>query len=351
MVLQSLADNQVVVDVGSGNMNLDDPCIIRMDVKLTPYVDVVGDAHHLPFKPASVDFVFALAVFEHLRQPFRAAEEIYAALKPGGYVYGECSFLFAYHGFPDHYFNASLHGLEQVFAAFRKLRLGVAPYQAPSFALLNILSHYLMFFQPETEGENVFAALVQRLLEFPLHHYDTKLAPDTAFRLAAGAYFLGAKQPAGEGSTLPAPVLDAYWHDADLQRRYPVPHDLSVPDNLMMWAKGEGRRTHPAIEAYFAGLAPFSKHGDGSRAGDRSKIWALAPIPHPDFQRIENPEFDRMEAQAATGLHGLARARQTALNLRGMWPRVVRVYRQQGLAGLLEKAVQVTQRAFRGGAP
>ena len=34
LIIQSLADNQVVVDIGSGNMLLDDPCIIRMDVVL-----------------------------------------------------------------------------------------------------------------------------------------------------------------------------------------------------------------------------------------------------------------------------------------------------------------------------
>ena len=66
MILQSLTDDQIVVDVGSGNMQLDDPCLIRMDIKLTPYVDLVGDLHALPFLPDSVSYMFALAVFEHL---------------------------------------------------------------------------------------------------------------------------------------------------------------------------------------------------------------------------------------------------------------------------------------------
>jgi len=77
MIMQSLTDDQVIVDAGCGDMTLDDPCIIRMDIKLTPYVDVVGDLHALPFRPASITFIFALAVFEHLRQPFVAAKEIY----------------------------------------------------------------------------------------------------------------------------------------------------------------------------------------------------------------------------------------------------------------------------------
>jgi uncharacterized protein YbaR (Trm112 family) len=70
VVIQSLLESAIILDVGAGNMTLDLPNIIRMDVTLTPYVDVVGDIHALPFLPGSFDFIFSLAVFEHLRQPF-----------------------------------------------------------------------------------------------------------------------------------------------------------------------------------------------------------------------------------------------------------------------------------------
>ena len=75
-VLQSLADDQIVLEIGSGSMALDDPCIVRLDVALSPHVDVVGDVHALPFLPGSLHFVFSLAVFEHLRNPFEAAASI-----------------------------------------------------------------------------------------------------------------------------------------------------------------------------------------------------------------------------------------------------------------------------------
>ena len=66
VILQSLLDHQVVLEVGSGNLALDDPCIIRMDVLLSPYVDLVADVHALPFLPESLDYIFSLAVVEHL---------------------------------------------------------------------------------------------------------------------------------------------------------------------------------------------------------------------------------------------------------------------------------------------
>ncbi len=87
IILQSLLDHQIVVDIGAGNMALDDPCIIRMDISLTPYVDLVADVHFLPFLPESIDYIFSLAVVEHLRNPFLASQSIYNALKDGGFIY------------------------------------------------------------------------------------------------------------------------------------------------------------------------------------------------------------------------------------------------------------------------
>jgi uncharacterized protein YbaR (Trm112 family) len=285
MVIQSLADNQIVLDAGCGDMTLDDPCIIRMDIKLTPCVDVVGDLHALPFRPGSLDYVFSLAVFEHLRQPFTACEEIYTALKPGGYVYSECNFVFAYHGYPHHYFNASIHGMRQWFSRFTELRAGVAPYQMPSFALESVLRAYLAAFKASDPVEAEFVRSVQSLFRYPLRRYDAKFTPENDFRIAAGIYFLGIKQPNGNDSLIPTPVMDIYRRVPELQVRYPDPNNLAVPDNLMMWAKTTGREQYPQIAAYFAELLPFSKYVDPSHPIDRAKIKSLPVISHPDHQR------------------------------------------------------------------
>lgn len=286
MILQSLTDNQVAVDAGCGNMRLDDPCLIRMDVKLTPYVDLVADLHAMPFKAESLDYVFSLAVVEHLRQPFVASAEMSRVLKPGGYLYGDCNFVFPYHGFPHHYFNASIHGLKQVFAQFRQLRAGVAPFQMPSFAVESLLETYLSMFHPETPIERAFVRQARHLLDdFPLHDFDARFPPDAAFRIAAGTYFAGIKQPGGSETVLPPPVMDAYAHRADLRAAFPDPYDLTVPHNLMVWARGSGRAEHPDIARYFDDLPVFSKYADPMHPWDRSTVQQWPAIPHPDDQR------------------------------------------------------------------
>ena len=345
MVLQSLTDAQIVVDAGCGNMELDDPCLIRMDVVLTPYVDVVGDLHAIPFKPGSIDFIFSLAVVEHLRHPFLAADQMYKTLKPGGYVYGECNFIFAYHGYPHHYFNATLHGMKQIFSQFREIRIGVAPYQMPSFALQNIIGNYLHYFQAETPSEARFANILRHALEYPLHRYDLKFPSDVAYKLAAGVYFFGQAQPNGDDSLIPPPIWDTYQQSPTLQARFPDPHNLAEPDNLMIWAWTEGRQAYPAIDRFFAELKPFSKYRD-RRPFDRAKIRSWPPIPHPDEQRIEEPNYGQLEESADRGARRLAdpvvRQREPSL-----WDKAVHTYRHQGMRRLLQETIRYARRKLR----
>ena len=181
IILQSLLDNQIVVEIGAGNMALDDPCIIRMDVTLSPYVDLVTDAHYMPFLPESLDYIFSLAVFEHLRNPFLTAQSIHEVLKDGGYIYHECNFVFAYHGYPHHYFNASMQGMEQVFSDFTSLRKGVATYQMPSFALDMVLGTYLnRSHVDEYKHGQRLAFLIRKILEFDLMDYDIYFSEEEA---------------------------------------------------------------------------------------------------------------------------------------------------------------------------
>ena len=155
-LLRSLPDETIVVDLGSSNIAIDDPCIIRVDVKLTPFVDVVADAHALPFREESLDFIMSMAVLEHLHNPFQAGEEMFRVLKRERYVYADTNFVFTYHGYPHHYFNSTIHGLDQVFSLFTKIRSGVPPHQMPSYALENLLSVYLHHFSPANNQEIAF---------------------------------------------------------------------------------------------------------------------------------------------------------------------------------------------------
>ncbi len=295
-VLKSLTDAQVVLDFGAGNQEVDDPCIIRMDVVFHPFVDVVADIHALPFRSDSIDFAFGGAVFEHLRRPQLAADELFRVLQPGGYVYADWNFVIAYHGYPHHYFNATLDGIRYTFRAFSELSVGIAPFQAPSWALRSIINAYLEDLRPVTHGERHVARLLREVIQFPLHRYDARIPADRWYRTACGHYFFGVKQPSGSESIIPAAVLDAVAASPALRQRFPKPLDLSVPDNVMTWAKSDEGRAHPSVSKALSALEPFSKYGPG-RPYDRSTVesWSLELMTEPYFSPETHDVFSTFE--------------------------------------------------------
>lgn len=279
IILQSLLDDQIVVEIGSGNMALDDPCIIRMDIKLSPYVDLVADAHFMPFLPESVSYVFSLAVFEHLRNPFQAAQSIDHVLRDGGYIYHECNFVFAYHGYPHHYFNMSLQGLEQVFARFDPIQTGVAPYQMPAFALDMILRTYLRNSSAaESPHGYRLVQLLEQLIAQPLKDYDIYFDEQGALNLAAGTYFCGFKKKTSNSSLIPDILRSIWEQDPTLQERFPNPQQLNLSDNILLWAKTDGQDRYPEIAQFLDHLVPFNKR-EARGMPDRSAIRSLPILP------------------------------------------------------------------------
>lgn len=94
--------------------------VCRTDVSSEYEVDIVADAHDLPFEAESFDSVVAIEVFEHLSKPEVAAREVHRVLKPGGVAYISVPFLFHVHGDPFDFTRFTQTGLEVLFESFRK---------------------------------------------------------------------------------------------------------------------------------------------------------------------------------------------------------------------------------------
>ncbi len=80
-------------------------------------VDIVADAERLSdaFEKGSIDAVIACSVFEHIRRPWLAAEEIGKVLRPGGRIYIQTHNCFPIHAYPFDYWRFTREAMEVLF--------------------------------------------------------------------------------------------------------------------------------------------------------------------------------------------------------------------------------------------
>ena len=75
-----------VLDIGGGTAHIKDfrPEVVSTDILAFPGIDVVADAHRLPFPGEAFSGVVMLDVLHHLERPIEFLKEASRVLKPGG---------------------------------------------------------------------------------------------------------------------------------------------------------------------------------------------------------------------------------------------------------------------------
>jgi SAM-dependent methyltransferase len=108
-----------VLDLGAGLRpfaNLLPGRTVALDHRARPALDVVGDAHRLPFADGAFDAVVCTEVFEHLLDPPAAAGEMIRVLKPGGRLVLTTRFCFPLHERPADFWRFTPYTLRRLFA-------------------------------------------------------------------------------------------------------------------------------------------------------------------------------------------------------------------------------------------
>lgn len=169
------------------------PSLVNLNVGPFPNVEVVADAHQLPYADNSVDAIFCEAVIEHLSRPVKAVQEMFRVLKPGGMVFAATPFLQAYHGYPHHYQNFTLTGHNHLFSShgFEISESGVCV--GPIYTIFNLTSKFLRYLLPS------FVALpllvIWNLFSLPFRPIDKLLNEHPMAHMLASTIYLVASKP------------------------------------------------------------------------------------------------------------------------------------------------------------
>lgn len=191
----------MALDVGSGRRSFGFSELVQVEICAYPHTDVVNQSDTLPFRDSSFDFVFALAVTEHVRRPWILAQEMQRVLKPGGFIHVDSAFLQPIHGYPSHYYNMTSVALRGLFDQIEASFLKPEPYQHPWFAISWILDHAVADIASDQKQllaamkfEDILRELKKYVSEQAGIFSEISLPPERVDELAAGFTLIGRKR-------------------------------------------------------------------------------------------------------------------------------------------------------------
>ena len=161
--------------------------IIGTDVYLSKSVDIISDAHYLPFNDGEFQGVWIQAVLEHVVDPQTVVKEIHRVLGKNGIVYSETPFMQQVHEGAYDFTRYTVLGHRYLFKNFSTISLGGD--KGAGVVMTWSLKYFLWALFRNKKIASLLSipfAVIFRILE--------KLCNKRSlFDLSSGVYFLGKK--------------------------------------------------------------------------------------------------------------------------------------------------------------
>ncbi len=114
------------LDIGCGDQIYKElfPNTFSVDVDQERHPDLVLDIHHMDlFEDEKFDCILCTEVLEHCYAPWKAVEEMFRVLKPGGILLLSTRFVYPLHDTPHDYYRFTKYGLMCLFNQFRIIEI------------------------------------------------------------------------------------------------------------------------------------------------------------------------------------------------------------------------------------
>ncbi len=191
-VVMSSSNGDLCLSIGGGPTRRS-PNLTNLNIGAFPNVDVVADAHLLPYACATVDAIYCEAVLEHLQDPATAVQDMFRVLKPGGKVIAITPFMQGFHGYPYHFQNFTLLGHSLLFsrAGFRVLESGACV--GPTYTFVMVTSGFFVHCLPKIIGLPL--GVLWKLVGACLLPLDLILGRSTRAHILASTTYVLAEKP------------------------------------------------------------------------------------------------------------------------------------------------------------
>lgn len=184
-----------ICDLGAGGRRVR-PEAVCVDLAPGPNVDLVADAHELPFPEAHFDLVLCTGTLNLCREPERVLAECARVTAQGGLLHLEVGLFQPYNPEPEDYFRWTLAGLRLIAdrAGYDQVRAGslIGPMSAFTNSATHLAGHLFAGKSPTRRA----ARALSHLVFGPLKYLDA-LIPEAQFHdtpVAYGLFFVGKKR-------------------------------------------------------------------------------------------------------------------------------------------------------------
>ena len=186
-----------VLNVGSGSAtgcgrklwkNVLTTNVTNVDIAGGDDIDLIADAHNLPFENESFDTVIMQAVIEHLHSPNKAVDEAFRVLKKGGILYLEVPFLQGFHADPHDYQRFTEVGLKKLVEKFDKVLLSgvsVGPFCSLVWIIRDLVSNLF-----NIRLLNYFLRFIISWILAPFRYLDYLVYSTKASKRLASEYYI-----------------------------------------------------------------------------------------------------------------------------------------------------------------